>query len=128
MTSFQKFDRSNNTTQIITTSVIAVTARRVVQLMPRLTHQSSAQLMMTGTMISSCNPASAFTAISRSDIYGRRIRYQPSAAPELEHDPEKWKPVFPRDKREALPGDHAQTKDKARGRFNAVESDSSGRT
>jgi hypothetical protein len=27
----------------------------VVQLMPRLTHQSSAQLMITGTMISSCN-------------------------------------------------------------------------
>jgi hypothetical protein len=29
----------------------------------------------------------------------------------LEHDPEKWKPVFPRDKRETrLRGDHAQTK------------------
>jgi hypothetical protein len=29
----------------------------------------------------------------------------------LEHDPEKWKPVFPRDKRGTrLRGDHAQTK------------------
>ena len=29
----------------------------------------------------------------------------------LEHDPEKWKPVFPRDKRATrLRGDHAQTK------------------
>jgi hypothetical protein len=29
-----------------------------------------------------------------------------------EHDPEKWEPVFPRDKRETrLRGDHAQTKD-----------------
>ncbi|MGY3603723.1 MULTISPECIES: hypothetical protein [unclassified Bradyrhizobium] len=29
----------------------------------------------------------------------------------LEHDPEKWKPVFPRDKREAFAQeDHAQTK------------------
>ena len=36
------------------TSVIAVTTRRVVQFMPRLTHHSSAQLIMTGTMISSC--------------------------------------------------------------------------
>jgi hypothetical protein len=28
-----------------------------------------------------------------------------------EHDPEKWKPVFPRDKREVrLRGDHAQAK------------------
>jgi hypothetical protein len=31
--------------------------------------------------------------------------------PALEHDPEKWKPVFPRDKRGTrLRGDHAQTK------------------
>jgi hypothetical protein len=29
---------------------------------------------------------------------------------QLEHDPEKWKPVFPRDKRGTrLRGDHAQT-------------------
>jgi hypothetical protein len=27
-----------------------------------------------------------------------------------EHDPETWKPVLARDKREALAGDHAQTK------------------
>ena len=39
----------------INTRVTTVTIRRVVQLMPRLTHQSSAQLMITGTMISSCN-------------------------------------------------------------------------
>jgi hypothetical protein len=33
-----------------------------------------------------------------------------SAAKKLEHDPEKWKPVFPRDKRGTrLRGDHAQT-------------------
>jgi hypothetical protein len=31
--------------------------------------------------------------------------------PALEHDPEKWVPVFPRDKRQGrLRGDHAQTK------------------
>jgi len=35
-----------------------------------------------------------------------RARFDP-----LEHDPEKWKPVFPRDKRGTrLRGDHAQTK------------------
>ena len=35
---------------------------------------------------------------------GRQIRF-------IEHDPEKWKPVFPRDKRGTrLRGDHAQTK------------------
>jgi len=28
----------------------------------------------------------------------------------MDHDPEKWRPVFPRDKREALRGDHAQAK------------------
>jgi hypothetical protein len=28
----------------------------------------------------------------------------------LQHDPEKWAPVFPRDKRKRLRGDHAQTK------------------
>ena len=51
----QKLERSNNTIHKINTRVTTVTARRVVQLMPRLTHQSSAQLMITGTMISSCN-------------------------------------------------------------------------
>src|SRR5439155_9461153 len=40
---------------MITASVMTATTRRVVQLMPRLTHPSSAQLMTTGTMISSCN-------------------------------------------------------------------------
>jgi hypothetical protein len=38
---------------MITASVTTVTTKRVVQLMPRLTHHSSAQLMTTGTMISS---------------------------------------------------------------------------
>jgi hypothetical protein len=28
---------------------------------------------------------------------------------EQEHDPEKWKPVFPRDNAKRLRGDHAQT-------------------
>jgi len=29
---------------------------------------------------------------------------------QVEHDPEKWAPVFPRDKRSTrLPGDHAQS-------------------
>jgi hypothetical protein len=33
----------------------------------------------------------------------------------LEHDPEKWVPVFPRDKRETrLRGDHAQIKEMER--------------
>jgi hypothetical protein len=48
-------ERSNSNTQMITTSVTAAATSRLVQLMPRLTHQSSAQLMITGTMISSCN-------------------------------------------------------------------------
>jgi hypothetical protein len=47
-------ERSNSNTQMITTSVTAATSR-LVQLMPRLTHQSSAQLMITGTMISNRN-------------------------------------------------------------------------
>ena len=41
--------------QMMTTSVIAVTTRRVVQLMPRLTHHNSAQLMKTGAMRSIFN-------------------------------------------------------------------------
>jgi hypothetical protein len=48
-------DRSNSKTLMITASAMAVTTRRVVQLMPRLTHQSSAQLIKTGTMMSSGN-------------------------------------------------------------------------
>ena len=48
-------ERSNSNTQMITASVTAAATSRLVQLMPRLTHQSSAQLMITGTMISSCN-------------------------------------------------------------------------
>ena len=78
----QKVERSNSTTHKINTRVTTVTARRVVQLMPRLTHQSSAQLMITGTMISSCNELALLP---------------------LEHDPEKrWVPVFRKD--------HAQKK------------------
>ena len=64
----QKPERSNSTMHKINTRVTTVTARRVVQLMPRLTHQSSAQLMITGTMISSCNELALLP---------------------LEHDPEK---------------------------------------
>jgi hypothetical protein len=44
---------------MIAASVIAATTSRVAQLMPRLTHHSSAQLMTTGMMVSSCNQASA---------------------------------------------------------------------
>ena len=86
----QKVERSNSTTHKINTRVTTVTVRRVVQLMPRLTHQSSAQLMITGTMISSCNELALLP---------------------LEHDPEKhalgprpdgWVPVFRKD--------HAQKK------------------
>ena len=40
---------------MIAASVIAVTNRRAVQLMPRLTHHNSAQLITTGTMISRSN-------------------------------------------------------------------------
>src|SRR3981081_2743547 len=54
----QKLERSNSRIQKINTRVTTATARRVVQLMPRLTHQSSAQLITTGTMISSCNATS----------------------------------------------------------------------
>ena len=46
----------------INTRVTTVTTSRVVQLMLRLIHQSSAQLMITGTMISSCNE---FALLSR---------------------------------------------------------------
>ena len=38
------------------------TVKRVVQVMPRLTHHSSAQLITTGTMISSCNRPSLWFA------------------------------------------------------------------
>jgi hypothetical protein len=40
---------------MINTRVTIVTMSRVVQLIPRLTHQSIAQLIRTGTMISSRN-------------------------------------------------------------------------
>jgi hypothetical protein len=45
---------------MITASVSAVTVRRATQLMPRLTHHNSAQLMMTGTTISRCNALPLF--------------------------------------------------------------------
>ena len=48
-------ERSNSNTQMITTSVTAAATSRLVQLMPRLTHHSNAQLMITGTMISNRN-------------------------------------------------------------------------
>jgi hypothetical protein len=46
---------------MITASVSAVTVRRATQLMPRLTHHNSAQLMMTGTTISRFNALPLFT-------------------------------------------------------------------
>jgi hypothetical protein len=58
----QKPDRSNSKIQMITASVVAAATRRVVQLMPRLTHHSSAQLIRTGMMVSSRNLASAWVA------------------------------------------------------------------
>ena len=63
--------RSNSTTQIINTNVTAATTRRVVQLMPRLTHHNSAQLMKTGTMISSCKGSSSCFSANR---WSRRPR------------------------------------------------------
>jgi hypothetical protein len=63
----QKPDRSNNKIQMITASVIAATTRRVVQLMPRLTHQSSAQLISTGMRVSSRNLASVFGLADKLD-------------------------------------------------------------
>ena len=53
-------ERSNSNTQMITASVTAAATSRLVQLMPRLTHQSSAQLMITGTMISNRTGLSIF--------------------------------------------------------------------
>src|SRR5580692_975628 len=51
----QKLERSNNRMQTISARVTAATTRRVVQVMPRLTHQSIAQPIMTGTRISGRN-------------------------------------------------------------------------
>ncbi len=67
----QKPERSNSTIHKIKTRVTTVTTRRVVQLMPRLTHQSSAQLMITGTMISSCNE------LALLPLSARRWSYRP---------------------------------------------------
>src|SRR6266404_4470652 len=88
----QKPERSNSTMHKINTRVTTVTARRVVQLMPRLTHQSSAQLMITGTMISSCNELALLP---------------------LEHDPEKHAPHLMRGGAPVFRKDHAQKKDRA---------------
>ncbi len=49
----EKPARSSATMTTIKARVTAATPRRVPQLMPRLTHHNSAQLMMTGTVISS---------------------------------------------------------------------------
>jgi hypothetical protein len=64
-TAGQKPERSNSRMQKINTRVTTATTRRVVQFMPRLTHQSSAQLMKTGTMISSCNEPALVAAQRR---------------------------------------------------------------
>ena len=48
--------------QKISTSVTAATVKRTVQVMPRLIHHSSAQLINTGTMISSCKAPSLWRA------------------------------------------------------------------
>ena len=49
----QKPERSIVTTTTMTASVIAAMVRRMLQVMPRLTHHNSAQHMMTGAMMSS---------------------------------------------------------------------------
>jgi hypothetical protein len=51
--------------QMIKTSVMAATVRRAIQLIPRLTHHNSAQLITTGTTISSCNPRHLFARCVR---------------------------------------------------------------
>jgi hypothetical protein len=51
----QKLERSNRRIQAISASVTAATTRRVVQVMPRLTHQSIAQPITTGMRISGRN-------------------------------------------------------------------------
>ena len=47
---------------MISSSVSAATLKRVVQVIPRLIHHSSAQLINTGTMISSCKRPSLWLA------------------------------------------------------------------
>src|SRR6476619_3040745 len=91
---------------MITTSVMIVTTRRVVQLVPRLTHHSSAQLITTGTMISSCNAprlvgsartaaAACSDADSTTDLHAKcgavgvdetRDSFTASALPMLAHE------------------------------------------
>jgi hypothetical protein len=53
--------------QIIKASVMAATARRAIQLIPRLTHHNSAQLITTGTTISNCNPRHLFAQCVRME-------------------------------------------------------------
>jgi hypothetical protein len=49
----QKPERSMVTTTTMRASVIAAMVRRMLQVMPRLTHHNRAQHMMTGAMTSS---------------------------------------------------------------------------
>jgi hypothetical protein len=52
-------------------------------------------------------------AVAAAVAAARSIVITPNLS--LEHDPEKWKPASPRDKRQGrLRGDHAQTKGTAR--------------
>src|ERR1017187_7377041 len=67
--------------QRITTSVTAATIRRVVQSMPRLTHHNSAQLITTGTMISSCKRLAGCR--SATTIASRVFRIPPFIACEM---------------------------------------------
>jgi hypothetical protein len=50
----QSIERSISKMQTISNSVAAVTASRVLHVMPRLTHHNSAHPISTGTMKSSC--------------------------------------------------------------------------
>jgi hypothetical protein len=53
----------------------------------------------------------AITSSARMQSFPSWPRSLLASGDMLEHDPEKWKPVFPRDKRGTrLRGDHAQTK------------------
>ena len=52
--------------QMIKASVMAATVRRAIQLIPRLTHHNSAQLIKTGTTISSCNCTSPVRQAKRA--------------------------------------------------------------
>src|SRR5438445_11553639 len=68
-------ERSINNTQMIRTSVIAVTRSRVVQPKRRPTHHSIAQHITTGTMMLSCNRLFPPRQASKKRVQGSRLFY-----------------------------------------------------